>query len=289
MRKKEIFLDYLLVALGSLLLALGLNLFLTPMKLSTGGISSIGTMLLHLFRIPLSVTNLVLNAVLFLFGYRYVGKASVIKTLAGILLLSLFLQLTSNMPSYGEDLFMATIAGGILAGGGVGLVIRREGSTGGSDFAALVLNRFFPHISVATLILVIDCAIIAVSGLVFRSLTVTFYSVVSLFLATRVSDAILSMGSLAKSIYVASPKAEEISENIMKRFERGVTGIYSKGMYSGKDSLMLLCMVSPRELPKLVHMVRSVDRRAFIIISDAREVVGEGFREETPYDRINPR
>ena len=286
MKRKELFMDYVWIALGALLLALGLNLFLVPIKLSSGGISTIGTMCLHLFRIPLSVTNLLLNTVLFLIGYRYLGKSSVVKTLAGILLLSLFLQLTEGLPVYTEDVWMATIAGGILVGVGIGLVVRREGSTGGSDFAALVLHRFLPHISVATFILVIDCAIIALSGIVFRSVTVTFYSVISLFLATRVSDAILSMGSLAKSVFVASKKSQEISQTIMERFERGVTGIYSKGMYSDTNSMMLLCVVSPRELPALVHTVRSIDKQAFVIISDAREVVGLGFQEQTPYDKI---
>ncbi len=286
MKRKELFMDYVWITLGALLLALGLNLFLVPIKLSSGGISTIGTIGLHLFSIPLSVTNLLLNTVLFLIGYRYLGKSSVIKTLAGILFLSLFLQLTDSLPAYSEDVWMATIAGGILVGTGIGLVVRREGSTGGSDFAALVLHRFLPHISVATFILVIDCAIIVLAGIVFRSVTVTFYSVLSLFLATRVSDSILSMGSLAKSIYVASKKSEEISQTIMERFERGVTGIYSKGMYSDTNSILLLCVVSPRELPALIHMVRSIDKQAFVIVSDAREVVGLGFQEQTPYDKI---
>ena len=286
MRKKELVLDYLLIAAGTLLLALGLNLFLAPIRLSSGGISALGTIFLHLFRIPLSVTNLFFNVILFLVGYRYLGKSSVVKTLAGILLLSLFLQITSYLPVYTEDMWMATLAGGLLVGLGVGLVVRREGSTGGSDFAALILNRFLPHVSVATFIMIIDCTIIVLAGIVFRSVTVTLYSVVSLFLATRVSDAILSMGSLAKSICVLSPKSEEIAQTIMQRFERGVTGIQSKGMYSEKNSLMLLCVVSPKELPILVNMVRSLDKRAFITISDAREVVGEGFQEHTPYDKI---
>lgn len=286
MKTKEIVFDYLLIGLGALLLALGLNLFLVPIKLSSGGISTIGTICLHLFRIPLSVTNLLLNTVLFLIGYRYLGKSSVVKTLAGILLLSLFLQLTDALPVYSEDVWMATIAGGVLVGAGIGLVVRREGSTGGSDFTALVLHRFFPHISVASFIMVIDCAIIVLSGIVFRSVTVTFYSVLSLFLSTRVSDAILSMGSLAKSVYVASKKSEEISKTIMERFQRGVTGIYSKGMYSDANGLMLLSVVSPRELPALVHAIRSIDKNAFVIISDAREVVGHGFQEQTPYDKI---
>ncbi|MBQ2613914.1 MAG: YitT family protein [Clostridia bacterium] len=279
MKQKSLIEDALLIPAGCLSLALGLNLFLVPIKLSPGGVSTLGTIFLYLFHVPLSVTNLALNAVLFLLGYRYLGKASSVKTLAGILLLSLFLQLTSHIPPFTEDVLLATILGGLLAGFGIGLVVRQEGSTGGSDLVSLLLHRFFPHISVSTFFLVIDCVIIALAGIVFSSLAVAFYSSLSLYIAAKVADFILTMGNLAKSIYIISPKGEEISEVIMERFARGVTGIYSKGMYSGSSGMMLLCVVSPKELPSVVHTVRNLDPNAFLIISDAREVMGEGFRK----------
>ncbi len=278
--------DYLLTIAGCLFLALGLNLFLNPIKLSLGGISAIGTVLFHMFHIPLSATVLAFNLVLFLFAYRYLSKDSVLKTLAGIFLLSLFLQLTGYLPAYTEDIWMAAIAGGVLVGFGMGLVLRREGSTGGSDLAALILNRIFPHISIPSFILIIDCAIIALAGFLFGSITITLYSVVSLFLSTKVTDAVITMGNAAKFLYVLSPKSEEIAKGIIETLERGVTGIQSKGMYSDTRSLMLLCVVSPKELPSLVRMIRSIDKGAFVIVSDAREVVGEGFKEHSPYDSV---
>lgn len=285
---KKIAWDYIFTAIGCFFLALGLTTFLAPIKLSSGGITALGTVFLHMFGIPLSVTNLVFNLVLFIFAYRFLGKGAVLKTLAGIALLSLFLQLTTDfIPAYADsDMPMATIAGGILVGLGVGLVVRRDGSTGGSDLAALILNRIFPHISVATFILVIDCSIIVLAGFLFDSITITLYSIVSLYISTKVTDAIMVLGDAAKSIYVVSAKSEEIAKGIMDQFERGVTGIQSKGMYSDTNSLMLLCVVSPKELPSLVQMVRSIDKDAFVIISDAREVVGEGFKEQSPYDII---
>ena len=288
MKKKigKILLEYLLIALGTFLLALGINMFLLPFKISSGGVSSIATVLYYLFGIPLSVTTILFNAVLFIFSFKFLEKSSIIKTVAGIVFLSGFLEVTSLFPVYTEDLFIATVIGGVLIGAGVGLVIRQEASTGGSDFAALMLSRIFPHISVAVLIMIIDCAIVIFSGLVFKSITIMFYSAIALFIATKVSDAIIVMGDVAKSVYIFSSKNDEISSAIMEKFSRGVTGIYSKGMYSEADSTMLLSVVSPKELPFLIHLVRSIDKNAFIIVYDAKEVLGEGFKQETSYDLL---
>ena len=282
----KIFLEYAMIALGALLLAIGVNLFLLPFKISSGGVSSIATVFYYLFKIPLSVTTIIFNALLFIFSFKFLEKSSIIKTVAGIIFLSVFLQITSFIPPYTEDLFIATVIGGVLIGAGVGLVIRQEASTGGSDFAALMLGRIFPHIPVAVMIMIIDCAIVVLSGLVFQSITIMFYSAIALFIATKVSDAIIVMGDTAKSVYIFSPKNKEIATAIMEKFSRGVTGIYSKGMYSETDSTMLLSVVSPKELPFLIHLVRRIDKDAFVIVFDAREVLGEGFKQETVYDKL---
>ena len=147
---KKLLIDGAFVIVGSFILALGVNMFLAPNKISSGGISSIGTIFLHLFSIKMSITNLVLNGALFIFGFKLLGKGAVLKTVFGIGSLTLFLELTSYMGVYTEDTMIATIIGGVLVGIGVGLVVRRGASTGGSDFLALILKRFFPHISIAS-------------------------------------------------------------------------------------------------------------------------------------------
>ncbi len=279
---KQIFKDYFLIALGSLILAIGINMFLVPCKISSGGISSIGTVLLYKLNIPMSVTNIAFNAVLFILGYKYVGKSSVVKTIAGIVFLSAFLQLSlyiPQIPGLKDDMFIATIIGGAIVGVGVGLVVRVEASTGGSDFAALIIKKFLPHISLATLILIIDSMIIIFAGIMFRDYMITLYSAIAMFIASKATDAIVEMGDAAKAIYIMSPKNEKIAQMVMNDFERGVTGVYSKGLYSGSDNMMLLCVVSPKQLPKLVHNVKKIDEDAFVIINDSREVIGEGFKE----------
>ena len=284
--QKNKFWEYFAVIPGALFLALGLAVFLAPSRLGAGGVSSVGTLLLYFWHIPMSVTTLLINGILFLAGYNFLGRQSVFKTLLGILSFSLSLTLFEALPPFREDMVAAALFGGVLVGLGTGIVVRVEASTGGSDFAALILHRLFPHISVPLFIMGIDCAIIAVSGVLFKSLTVTIYSIGVLFVAMKTADVVLSFGDAAKSVYILSGKAEEIAENIQTEFARGITGVYSRGMYTGENTLMLLSVVAPKELPALLHLVRQKDPAAFIIVSDAREVVGEGFKSGAAYDSI---
>lgn len=276
---KKVIKDQVFIGIGCLILAVAIQVFLTPNKISAGGISSIGTILLHLFGVRMSVTNLVFNAVLFVFGYKYLGKYAVVQTIAGILFLSLFLEITSWIPPYQEDGLTAVLSGGILMGIGVGFVVKVGGSTGGSDFAGLILKKkLFPHISLAKLIMVIDCVIVVVSGVVFRSFTVTFYSIMALFVCSVITDKIITAGDEAKMIQIFSKKSDEIADYVLHRYERGVTGIHCTGMYSNQDSLMLMCIVTPKELPGYLAMIKEIDKNAFIVIGTVHEVIGEGFK-----------
>ena len=275
---KRIVKDYLYIAVGSFILAFGINYFLVPMKISTGGVSGIGTVLYYLFDIPLSVTTLIINALLFVFGFRMLRKSSILKTLAGIVFLSLCLEITAKWGTYTEDMLIASVFGGVLVGVGVGLTIIRDASTGGSDFAALMIKKFIPHVSVAAIIMIIDGVIIAASGIAFENYTIMFYSVISLYIASKVTDFLMVRGDWAKSVYIISEKHDEIAKEIIEHMDRGVTGIYGKGIYNDKDRMLLMCIVKSREVPKLLEKVKRIDEKAFTIISEVREVHGEGFK-----------
>lgn len=271
--------EYLPMLSGTFMLAVGLNVFLLPGKLSSGGVSTVGAVLLFLFGVPLSLTNLAANAILLLAGLRVLGREPLKKTAVGILLLSLMLEATARFPTYTGDLLPASLAGGVLLGLGIGLTVRVNGSTGGSDLGGLMLHRAFPHLPVGTLILIIDCVVISLAGLVFRSLTVTLYSLITLFISSRVTNAVLSFGDAAKQLTVISPAYETIAAAIQEKFGRGVTALYGRGMYSGRDCPVLLCVVSPKELPKIIGEIRENDPQAFLIVADAREVLGKGFKQ----------
>lgn len=277
-RIRKIITEYFYIMIGAFIVAFAINCFLLPMKISTGGVSGVGMVMYYFFNIHLSVTTLVINAVLFIIGYRMLKKSAVVKTVFGIVFLSLFLEVTENLGSYSDDMLIASIFGGILAGVGVGLTVRNDASTGGSDFAALMLHKLMPHVSVATFILIIDSIVIAASGFAFQNYTITFYSFISLYIASKVTDFIMVRGDWAKSVYIISKKHEEIANEIMHNMERGVTGIYSKGFYNNEEKMMLMCIVKSREIPKLLEKVKRLDKNAFTIISEVREVHGEGFK-----------
>ena len=269
--------DYGTIVFGAFLLALSLNLFLIPNKLSCGGVSSVGMVLFYLYRIPMSLTNIFSNLILFFFGYRYIGKSSVFKTIFGIALLSIFLEATAGWQFITTDPLIASFFGGALMGLGLGLVIRCGASTGGSDFAGIVLHRMLPHVSVATLILLIDGVIVVLTGMIFGDVLISFYSFLTLFVSSKVTLFVLSFGNVAREIMIISERHIEVANAIMSEFNRGTTGIYSRGMYSEKDRLMLLCIVTPKELPQVVRLVRGLDPNSFVVISDSRTVLGEGF------------
>lgn len=274
--KKRI-LDYVFIAIGSMVMAFAIDFFLAPFKISTGGISGVSTVLLHLFKLPLSLTTLLFNGILFFFGFRTLPKEAIPKSIAGILFLSLFLEVFEDFVFGEGDLLLGAVFGGILVGVGVGLVVMRDGSTGGSDFAALILNRLIPHVGIATFILIIDTAVILLSGIVFRNFSIMLYSVISLYISTKVTDFLLIRGDFAKSITVISPAAEQIALEIMEKMERGVTGFYTHGFYTKRDGKSLVCIVRSREVATVLGIVEKHDRAAFTYISDVRKVRGEGF------------
>lgn len=276
---KRFIFEFLFITSGCFLLAVSINVFLLPNNISAGGISSVGVILFHLFKIRISVTNLIFNAVLFFFGYKNLGRYAVVKTALGTVLLSLFLELTSGFPVYKENQIIAAISGGILMGVGVGLVVKVDASTGGSDFAGLILKKFFGHIPLARLIMIIDCAVVILSGVVFKSFTITFYSVMTLFVSSLITDKLITAGDEAKMIMIISQKKDEIAEQILVKYERGITGIHSVGMYSNSETVMLMCIVAPKELPKYLNMIKEIDKKAFIIIGNVNEVIGEGFKQ----------
>ena len=276
---KKTVIEYLYILVGSFILAFAITYFLNPIKISTGGVAGIGTVLNHMAKVPLSVTTLAINAILFVFGYKTLRSGAVMKTVAGILFLSAALAITPIFGEYDKDILICSIFGGILVGLGVGLVVYKDGSTGGSDFAALIFHKLIPHVSVATFILIIDSAVIIASGLVFRDYTIMFYSVLSLYISSKVTDWVLVNGDHAKSVFIISKKHDEIAKEIMSDMVRGVTGIYSQGCYTKEDNTMLMCVVRNKELPRLLQKVKEIDKDSFTIISDVMEVQGEGFKE----------
>lgn len=265
------------IILGSLLLAIGMNLFLVPIKLSSGGVGTIGTVLLYTLNIPLSLTNIVLNLFIFGLAIRVLGARYILKTIVGTLFLSLFLEMSAHISFLKLDFLSSLLVGGVFVGLGVGLIVRVGGSSGGSDLLALVLWRYFPHISLANIIFVLDFLVIIVAGVIFSDLTISIYSLGCMFISSRVSDFLINIGVRAKSVYISSYKSELIKALILRKFGRGVTEFYTRGGFLNESRLVIFCVLMPKEVPRLASEIKKIDPEAFIVINDVYEVFGNGF------------
>ncbi len=276
MKFKTLLLEYFQIVLGCFISALGLTMFLIPNKVAAGGISGLATVMYYLFKLPVGWTMLALNIPLFLAGVAFLGKGFGAKTLIGGLLFSVFTEITAGFPVITQDLMLSTVYGGIVLGFGLGIVFRVRGSTGGTDLAAMILNRFIPSISVGQGILLIDFFGIISSGIAFNW-ELAMYAWIALFISSKVIDLIQEGFNYAKAVYIISVKAEEISQKILTEMERGVTLLEAEGGFTRHNKYVLLCVITRLEVSKLKNIVHEIDPRAFVIVHDVHEVLGEGF------------
>lgn len=276
--------DFVLITLGTLIMAVAINLIYDPLELVTGGVTGIGIIISHLTKgvinggIPVWVTNLVCNIPLFLvslkvYGFRYIGK-----TLWATGTLTLFLYLLPVTPLFEVDYFLGALFGGILSGIGIGLVLATASTTGGTDMFAMLIHKKWQYYSVPQMLLVIDGAIV-IGGAIAFGITKALYSVVVVYVVSKVSDAILDGMKFAKSAMIVSDRYEEIAQEIMVKLDRGATALNGIGMYSKLPKNVLFCVVSKKEMVMVLDIVYSIDPSAFVTINDVREVRGEGFTE----------
>lgn len=267
---------YGMIAVGTFSMAMGINLIYQPMSMVTGGFTGIGIIVQHFLPVPLWVVTLVLNVPLFLVAGKMFGWFYVRKTLFASLCLTAFLAVIPQYPIQNEDYLMAALSGGALNGVGLGLVFRRGASTGGTDLLSTVLQRWFPEMNNAVILGVID-AVLVVFGMILFGIRIGLYSIVAVVVTSRLMDRMIEGVKFAKLLYIVSDYAEEVAEKILREMNRGVTSLSGRGMYSSHEKSVLMCAVSRRELVKIRRLVKEADSRAFLIISDVREIMGEGF------------
>ncbi len=270
--------SYGMIILGSIITAISINMLLVPNKIAPGGVSGIATVVYYLFEFPVGTTMLVLNIPLFIFGVRYLGGTFGIKTLFSTIILSVIIDLTTFLPVITKDPLLASLYGGAIMGVGLGLVFRAGATTGGTDLAAKIWHRFMPYFTLGQLILVLDFAVIIFAAVIFKDYDLALYAVVTLVVASKIIDGILEGVDFSKGVFIVSTKSEQISEKIMKDLDRGVTGLNGWGMYTGQEKTVLLCVLVRREIPRVKSIVKEIDKDAFVILTDVREVLGEGFK-----------
>jgi uncharacterized membrane-anchored protein YitT (DUF2179 family) len=282
---KNKFTHYILIIVGTILMAVSVNLVYEPMEMVTGGLSGLAIVIKKLTGlvieggIPIWITNLALNVPLFIAAILVRGKTFVKHAFLAEISFTLALAFVpSDINFLGHDYLLAAVFGGVIGGVGIGLVFAANASTGGTDMLAMIIHKFIPYYTVPRILIVID-AIVVTIGIISFGITKALYAIIAVYITAKISDSILEGLKFAKMAYIISEHYEKIAERIIADLDRGVTGISATGMYSNKEKKMLFCVVSKKEIVELKELVAEVDPRAFIIVSDAREVMGEGFRE----------
>lgn len=284
MKKHGKIYDYLMIIIGTGVLAFGIACFYDQIGLVTGGFSGLAIVIKHVTSpfieggIPLWLTNIALNVPVFILSYFLKGKKFIGKTLFGTIMLSVWLYIlpSVNMPE--GDYMIAALFGGVCAGAGIGFVIRVGATTGGTDMVSALVQLKLRHYSIVQILQVID-AIVVVLGLFVFGMRPTLYALIGIVVQTKVSDLIVEGFNYSKAAYIITNEHEEVANCIINDLERGLTGLQAKGMYTREDKCVLFCIVSQKEIVRLKDLVNEIDPHAFVIVSDVREVLGEGFKE----------
>ncbi len=266
--------------IGALIMAFGISSFLLPNQLSSGGFTGIATITYYLLKIPMGVMIMALNVPLFLLaGYR-LGKEFFIKSLIGTVSLSIFIDILDKYQPVTTDRFLACIYGGVLIGIGTAIILKVGSSTGGTDLIANVIKTYNPYISMSRYLTIIDIVIIALNVIFFKHIEIGLYSAIAIYLFGQLIDIIFEGVHYTKLLFIISDKNEEISKVIRDNVKRGVTGLYGKGIYKNKDKLVLICAASRGDISRIKDIAKKIDRKCFVVIANAREVLGEGFKEK---------
>lgn len=275
---REAVLQYLLVALGSLIFALGELLFIKSSHIPMGGISGISLVLNFLFELPIGLMNLIFNIPLYFLGWKNMGHQFFFKTLASTVASSVFLDLLDPyITGFGGEMLLSALYGGIVMGIGFGLVFRAGGTSGGTDIIAKWINKK-TDMPVGTLNFIFDIVIIVGSALIYKNPDSALYAILSSYVCNQVVDKMVYGMDVQKQAMIITGKPQEVADALMSEMERGVTGMDAVGMYTGDERKMLLCVVRRHEVGELKKIIQKEDPGAFLMLSDLSEVFGLGFK-----------
>lgn len=280
LNRRPLWIDAILMVVGTGLMALAIQCIYDPVGLVTGGFTGVAIIAKYVTKgaVPLWLTNLVLNVPLFLLAALIKGKKFVARTAVATVLLSAWLYVIPLWDLAEGDYVLSAIFGGVICGVGMGMVLLARATTGGTDMLAALIQHKLRHYTIMQIICVIDGIIVAV-GIYSFGVKAALYAIVAIYVTSKVSDTLMEGMKYSKAVFIVSDRYKEISDAIMTQMDRGVTGLDAVGMYSGDEKCMLYCVVSKKEIVVLKEIILNIDNNAFVIVTDAREVVGEGFLE----------
>lgn len=264
---------------GAFIMAIATSLFLLPNQLSSGGFSGIATIFYYFLEIPMGTTILAFNIPFFLFAGYKLGKSFVLKSIVGTTVFSLSIDLLDKFNPLTQDRFLACIYGGIIIGLGTAVILKANSSTGGSDLISMLVKEYNPNIRTSNVIIIIDTIIVGLNVLFFREVEIGLYSAIAIYLMGKMIDIVFEGIYFTKLVIIISNKSEEIAEQIGEKVKKGTTGLFGKGMYTNEHKTILMCAASRGDVSKVKQVAKKVDSDSFIIIANAREVVGLGFKK----------
>lgn len=268
--------EYLIITVGCFFYAVSINYFFISNHLAEGGVAGICLILFYLFKLPVGIMYFVINIPLLIMGWKLVGRDFLFKTLYGTSCLSFLITLTETWKGPSNDIMLGSIYGGVLIGIGLGLIFMVNGSTGGTDVVARILNRYF-DIPLGRTMLILDVVILGIAAIFFGK-EIVMYTLISMTIVSKAIDYFQDGYTKAKGITIISSKSEEIKERIMNETGRGTTIIKGEGGFTGNEIDLLFCVVSKFEVTKVKTIVKETDSFAFLTISDVSEVLGKGFK-----------
>ena len=276
---KNNLIDVVFAIIGSALVGAALSIFVAPNDIAPGGVSGLAIALAYITPIRVSIWTLALNIPLLLCAWRILGRRALIFTLISTVLLSVFIDLSEAfLPSYTNNPLLAACCGGVIAGLGIGLLFLRGISTGGTDLLALLLKRVFPNVPSGTLLMVIDATVVAIAVLIFRDIEVALYSAITIFITSKIVDAMAQGVDYAKVIYVVTARGDKVTEVLNTYTDRGCTIIPAFGGYTKDNKQVVITVTRRNVLSQTLRLIKQTDPAAFTFVMDSTEVHGEGFK-----------
>lgn len=274
----SIFYRFSLIIVGCALAGFGTSNFLLPNQISSGGFAGIATIIYYFFNLQMGTTIFILNIPLFILGYIKIGRKFMFRTVIATFLYSKFIDVFSEFDLNTTDRLLASIYGGILVGIGLATVFKADASTGGTDLIAHIAQNYNINMRISNIIVLADIFIVLANLIAFGDVEVGLYSAIAIYISGKMIDIVFEGINFSKIIYIISDKHDEILRLINNEIKRGATALYGKGSYTGKNKMVIMCVSKRRDLDRIKKISKKVDPNSFIIITDAREVYGLGFK-----------
>ncbi len=278
-------LNVIMWCLGAFMYSVAVVCFIRPLQFSSGGVTGIALIINYLVPVlPIGTLVFLINVPLFIASWKTFGLKFIVNTLAATAILSAMMDgVTFVAQKYdwlygGEEKILGAIFGGILAGAGLGIVFLNGATTGGTDILARLLRLKFPHISVGKLVLMSDLAVVLATGLVYKNVESILYSLVIIFLSSQAIDYVVSGRDHSKLMMISTSEPEKVTEDIINVCGRGVSLLHAEGGYTKEEKKMLMCVVRAHEVSTVRKIIAKYDEKPFIIVTDANEVLGQGFK-----------